>query len=107
MGELEDLFCAEWEYVFHHRMTWYARKVEDYLQKLIDPLAFGLELHRVVGAGARTSEADGMPGYLARVGVATYKLCDWQWDELDGDRLVSVTGINKAGDRYTVAYIWR
>ena len=24
MGELEDLFFAKWEYVFHHRMTWYA-----------------------------------------------------------------------------------
>ena len=105
-GELQDGFCAEWEYVFYHRMTGYARKVEDYLQKLIDPLAFGLELHRVVGAGARTCVADGMPGYLARIGICTYKLVHWEWDELHSDRLVSVTGTNKAGDKHTVAYVW-
>ena len=106
VSELKDGFCAQWEYVFYHRMTWYARKLEDYLQEVIDPLPFGFELHRVVGAGARTCVADGMPGYLARIGVCTYKLVDWEWDELDGDRLVSVTGINKAGDKRTVAYVW-
>ena len=35
MGELEDQFSATWEYVFDHRMTWYARHVEDYVQKLM------------------------------------------------------------------------
>ena len=102
MAELESDFCATWEYVFEHRVTWYARKMEDHLQELINGIPFGMVLHRHVGCGARTCVADGMPGYLARVGVCAYKLCDWEWE---GNKLISVTGINKTGDKRTKAYI--
>ena len=92
------------EYVFEHRVTYYARAVEDYLQKLIYPLPFGLELHRRVGYGVRTSKEDGIPGYLARVGITTYKLCSHSM-EWDGDILVSVIGANRRGDVLTRAYV--
>ena len=93
------------QYVFEHRVTYYARAVEDNLQILIDPLPFGIELHRHVGYGARFCQADGKPGYLARVGVTVYKLrsASMEWS---GNRLVSVEGVSRCGKIFTRAYIW-
>ena len=105
MGEAEELFSAEWQYVFEHRVTFYVRAVEDDLQTLIDPLPFGIELHRRVGYGARFSPADGMPGYIARVGVTTYKLCSDSM-EWSGNKLVSVQGVSRCGKIFTRAYVW-
>ena len=105
MSEVEDLFSAEWQYVFEHRVTYYVRAVEDSLQTLIDPLPFGIELHRHVGCGSRFSQADGKPGYLARVGVTAYKLRSESM-EWSGNRLVSVEGVSRCGKIFTRAYVW-
>ena len=43
-----------------------------------------------------------MPGYLVRIGLTFYKLCELEWD---GDTLESVTGVNRKGNVFTKACV--
>ena len=44
-----------------------------------------------------------MSGYVVRICLTTYKLCELEWD---GDTLISVMGVNQKGDVFTKAYVW-
>ena len=74
IGELKQKFSASWRYVFRARRQGYAKIVEDMLQRLTDALPFGVRLHRRVGAGARQHKSDGNPGFVAKTGIAFYKM---------------------------------
>jgi|LauGreDrversion2_3_1035106.scaffolds.fasta_scaffold391459_1 hypothetical protein len=55
-----------------------------------------------IGAGARTSKKDGLPGFLAETGIAVYKATRLKFD--NGGQLVSFYGIGKTG-KLTKVYI--
>ena len=59
---------------FMARVWLYAKCIEDDIQELIDPLPPGLKLQRVAGAGARTSPGDGLPGFIAKTMLTSYKV---------------------------------
>ena len=45
--------------------------VEDILTNV---LPFGIRLHHRAGAGAKHHRFDGIPGFLAKVGITSYKM---------------------------------
>ena len=60
--ELNKGFSGNYDIAFMARVWLYAKCTEDDMQELIDPLPPGLKIHRLAGAGARTSPGDGLPG---------------------------------------------
>ena len=62
------------EYVYADKLLLNCRKVEDVLQKLLDPLPLGLRLHRRSTAGAYTNKKQGEPGFIAKVFLAVFKV---------------------------------
>ena len=67
--ELKEGFSGKYDIAFMARVWLYCKCIEDHMQELTDPLPPELKLHRIAGAGARTSPGDGLPGFIVKTSV--------------------------------------
>ena len=101
--ELKEGFSGRWDLAYEARVWLYGKFVEDHMQDITDPLFLGIRLHRVAGAGARHSPGDGMPGFLAKTMLTTYRVTNLELDA--SGKILRLHGVGLDG-KLTPAFVW-